>query len=159
MAQPWIDIDLNRERVLNQYNSTGFRGKSLLKRFIAIVFISLNATLALAQEKIPDGMENQPGSNLEIFNPLTSFNILACILCVVVGIIVFAGQFYLLIRAQNVTADDIVRNCTITLVIIGALILIVAGYNSQQTAQAFGLFGTVIGYLLGRSAGRAEGKE
>ncbi|MBP2570256.1 lysylphosphatidylglycerol synthetase-like protein (DUF2156 family) [Agrobacterium tumefaciens] len=131
----------------------------MIERFIAIVFISLNATIALSQEKIPDGMENQPGSNLEIFNPLTSFNILACILCVVVGIIVFSGQFYLLRKAQNVTPDDIVRNCTITLVIIGALILIVAGYNSQQTAQAFGLFGTVIGYLLGRSAGRAEGKE
>lgn len=129
------------------------------KNFIALLFISFSATIALAQEKIPEGMENQPGSNLEIFNPLTSFNIVACGLCVFVGIVVFAGQFYLLHRSQNVTPDDIVRNCTITLVIIGALILIVAGYNSQQTAQAFGLFGTVIGYLLGRSAGRAEGKE
>jgi hypothetical protein len=66
------------------------------------------------------------------------------------------GQMSLLKKLENITADDIVRNCSITIVIISATLLIVAGYNSQQTAQAFGLFGTLIGYLLGRSAGRRE---
>jgi hypothetical protein len=35
-------------------------------------------------------------------------------------------------------------------VITGSLILITAGYSNEQIAPAFGLFGTVIGYMLGR---------
>ena len=35
-------------------------------------------------------------------------------------------------------------------VITGSLILITAGYSNDQIAPAFGLFGTVIGYMLGR---------
>jgi hypothetical protein len=35
-------------------------------------------------------------------------------------------------------------------VITGSLVLITAGYSNEQIAPAFGLFGTVIGYMLGR---------
>lgn len=115
--------------------------------------------LCLRAQDAPQPPVNRAGQNLAVVNPLTSFQMWACFLCVFIGLLVFAGQFYLLLKVERVTADDIVKNCTITLVIIGALILIVAGYNSQQTAQAFGLFGTVIGYLLGRSAGKSEGRQ
>jgi len=35
-------------------------------------------------------------------------------------------------------------------VITGSLLLITAGYTNEQVAPAFGLFGTIIGYMLGR---------
>jgi hypothetical protein len=93
------------------------------------------------------------GGNLGgVFNPLDKPEFWLCVLCILFGFTVLFGQFYLLHRLKTISSDDIVKNSTITIVIIGALILIIAGYNSQQTAQAFGLFGTIVGYLLGRSA-------
>jgi hypothetical protein len=35
-------------------------------------------------------------------------------------------------------------------VITGTLILITVGYSNEQVAPAFGLFGTIVGYMLGR---------
>jgi hypothetical protein len=42
-------------------------------------------------------------------------------------------------------------------VITGSLVLITAGYSNEQIAPAFGLFGTVIGYMLGRMSQAAAG--
>lgn len=93
------------------------------------------------------------GGNLNgAFNPVDKPEFWLCVLCIVFGFTVLFGQFFLLHKLKTISSDDIVKNSTITIVIIGALILIIAGYNSQQTAQAFGLFGTIVGYLLGRSA-------
>jgi hypothetical protein len=92
------------------------------------------------------------GSNLIAFNPIESMQFWLTLIVIICGLGIFAGQLLLLRSVNNLTADEIVRNCAITIVIIFATILIVAGYNSQQTAQAFGLFGTLIGYLLGRSS-------
>jgi hypothetical protein len=112
---------------------------------------------AVAQQPESGSPNPAIGRNIEqIFNPITSFQFWLTAMIVVGGALFFIGQMSLLRRIENITADDIVRNCSITIVIISATLLIVAGYNSQQTAQAFGLFGTIIGYLLGRSAGRRE---
>jgi hypothetical protein len=46
--------------------------------------------------------------------------------------------------------DDISRSVIIVTVIVGALVLVTAGYSNDQIAPAFGLFGTIIGYILGR---------
>ena len=103
--------------------------------------------------------ENDAGGNLAgPFNPILSLQFELCALAVAFGLVVLVGQFLLLRRVNSITPDDIVRNVTISLVIIGALLLIIAGYNSQQTAQAFGLFGTIVGYLLGKSAGGNRGQ-
>jgi hypothetical protein len=46
------------------------------------------------------------------------------------------------------------RAFAITLIIIGTMVLICAGYSNDQIAPAMGLFGTVAGYLLGRRGGQ-----
>lgn len=99
---------------------------------------------------------NQAGQNQVAFTPITPLQVWVLVIVSTAGVLVFIGQFFLLHRVSPISSDDIVKNCTITLVILGALVLIVAGYNSQQTAQAFGLFGTIVGYLLGRSAGKGD---
>jgi hypothetical protein len=45
---------------------------------------------------------------------------------------------------------DIMKTFTVTLIIIGTMLLISSGFNSEQIAPAFGLFGTIAGYLIGR---------
>jgi small-conductance mechanosensitive channel len=48
--------------------------------------------------------------------------------------------------------DLATRAMTILFVIIATMVLITAGYNNEQIAPAFGLFGTIVGYILGRGA-------
>jgi hypothetical protein len=110
--------------------------------------IADNSSNSIDQNANPSAGGNLQGT----FNPLDKPEFWLCVLCIVFGFFILLGQFYLLFRLKSFSSDDIVKNSTITIVIIGALILIIAGYNSQQTAQAFGLFGTIVGYLLGRSA-------
>jgi small-conductance mechanosensitive channel len=58
----------------------------------------------------------------------------------------FLGQIH---RQQ---LDSATRAMTILFVIIATMVLITAGYNNEQIAPAFGLFGTIVGYILGRGA-------
>jgi hypothetical protein len=64
----------------------------------------------------------------------------------------------LLRRAANTQPADILRLFTVTMVVIGTLALIAIGYSSQQIAPALGLFGTILGYLLGRTDERLRGR-
>jgi hypothetical protein len=45
---------------------------------------------------------------------------------------------------------------TILFVIMATMVLITAGYNNEQIAPAFGLFGTIVGYILGRGEKASE---
>jgi hypothetical protein len=51
------------------------------------------------------------------------------------------------------------RAMTILFVIMATMVLITAGYNNEQIAPAFGLFGTIVGYILGRGEKAAAGAE
>jgi hypothetical protein len=48
------------------------------------------------------------------------------------------------------------RNFIVLVVVISAILLIVMGYTEQQVAPAFGLLGTILGYVFGRVQGEAE---
>jgi hypothetical protein len=112
---------------------------------------------AFAQQTSSSADQNpSQGSNLSVFNPIANPQFWLTMVIIACGLVFVAGQIYFLKTLKTLSADDVIRNCSITIVVVVATILIVAGYNSQQTAQASGLFGTIIGYLLGRSAGRAE---
>ena len=56
------------------------------------------------------------------------------------------------VRSKEMEADDFFRLVILSLVIIAAIFLIAVGYSSQQLAPAFGLLGTIAGYLLGRQS-------
>jgi hypothetical protein len=60
----------------------------------------------------------------------------------------------IVLRSKESSADDAIRAYAITLIIIGTMVLICAGYSNDQIAPAMGLFGTLAGYLLGRKGGQ-----
>lgn len=51
---------------------------------------------------------------------------------------------------SNRNTDDVAKAITVVIVIVGTLVLVTAGYSNDQIAPAFGLFGTIIGYMLGK---------
>jgi hypothetical protein len=65
-----------------------------------------------------------------------------------------AVSFLRQIRREEL--EHATRAMTILFVIIATMVLITAGYNNEQIAPAFGLFGTIVGYILGRGEKAAE---
>jgi hypothetical protein len=128
-----------------------------MNRQCRLIIHLASACLWLALERaLAQDVNPSRGANQTSFNPMEAPQLWIASGLLISGILFFIGQLFLLTRITNLSADDIIRNTSITIVIVMAAILIVAGYNAQQTAQAFGLFGTIIGYLLGRSAGRRD---
>ena len=123
-----------------------------------ISFLASTINVALAQV-VADQVTANPaqGDNIRgAINPLENLQFVLTIVAFVFGLIVILSQFFVLRRVQPLAADDIAKNCAITTVVTAALVLIIAGYNSSQIAPAFGLFGTIVGYLLGRSSRRSD---
>lgn len=65
-----------------------------------------------------------------------------------------AVSFLRQIRREEL--EHATRAMTILFVIIATMVLITAGYNNEQIAPAFGLFGTIVGYILGRGEKAGE---
>jgi quinol-cytochrome oxidoreductase complex cytochrome b subunit len=72
----------------------------------------------------------------------------------IIGLIFVAWLF-----RSSVTADTekIVRLVIVVIVVTASLILIAGGYSTNQTAPAFGLFGSIIGYILGSANRQTPG--
>jgi hypothetical protein len=68
----------------------------------------------------------------------------------VLGLAIIGAVILGLRRIHNVRSEDITRPVIVLTVIVGTLILVTAGYSNEQIAPAFGLFGTIVGYMLGR---------
>ncbi|KEF42524.1 MAG: hypothetical protein ER33_05600 [Cyanobium sp. CACIAM 14] len=79
------------------------------------------------------------------------------------GAVLAYGLIVLLLAAVAARAirnpELIIRLFTTVLIINSAVFFIVAGYSSQQIAPAFGLLGTMAGYVLGKSQGSGRGPE
>ncbi len=66
------------------------------------------------------------------------------------GVLVVAAQTILFYR-QKANVEEAFKYFIVTLIIIGALFLVTAGYGNQQIAPILGLLGTIAGYLLGKA--------
>ena len=65
------------------------------------------------------------------------------------GLVVLLLQFGLLFR-KPVQPEEVLRMFGVTLILVGTLFAITAGFSAEDIGPALGLFGTVAGYLLGR---------
>jgi hypothetical protein len=80
---------------------------------------------------------------------LTSFEFWLSLEVLIFGGLVILVEFILL-RSRGAKAEEILRVYAVTLIVIGTLFAITAGFDNNQIAPAMGLFGTIAGYLLGR---------
>ncbi len=80
-------------------------------------------------------------------------------------VILVAGLLFAYLATQflrqihRLELENATRAMTILFVIMATMVLITAGYNNEQIAPAFGLFGTIVGYILGRGEKSAQGRE
>ena len=81
---------------------------------------------------------------------LTDLEFTLSISVLLFGALVLILEVYL-IKIKQVAHDNITKIILVTLIVIGTLFLITAGYNNNQIAPATGLLGTIAGYLLGKS--------
>jgi hypothetical protein len=65
-------------------------------------------------------------------------------------VIVLVEHVMLRKRPEAVTPENLLLLNAVTIIVIGTLFLVTSGFKDQQIAPAMGLFGTIIGYLLGR---------
>jgi glucan phosphoethanolaminetransferase (alkaline phosphatase superfamily) len=58
----------------------------------------------------------------------------------------------IIISRRNITEEAAIKLVLVTIVLLGAIFLFVAGYRDSQIAPAFALFGTICGYIFGKSS-------
>src|SRR5262245_43858996 len=112
----------------------------------------------MAEPKIEEGNPPPPSvSSRSRF--LSSFEGIISILVSIIGFIALMMEFMLLRKIQKLKAEDTLRVYAVTLIVIGTLFFVTAGFDANHVAPAMGLFGTVAGYLLGRSVDRRDEKD
>lgn len=67
------------------------------------------------------------------------------------GLIIVGVEYLLLRNRPHDRVEEFSKFFVITVIIIGTLVLIGSGLDNNQIAPAVGLFGTIAGYLLGRT--------
>jgi hypothetical protein len=103
----------------------------------------------------PPVFQNPPSSGVTLagfFSSKTPYEFWLTCLIGFLGLAIIGALMFTLRKATNARPEDIARRVIILTVITGTLILVTVGYSNEQIAPAFGLFGTIIGYMLGRFA-------
>lgn len=67
--------------------------------------------------------------------------------------LIAVGVFYFLAQNKQVT-PHLMRLYVIIILVFGSLLVVSSGYATAQIAPVIGFFGTIAGYLLGRSEKR-----
>ena len=80
---------------------------------------------------------------------LTTWEFILSFEVLIFGIVVLAVLF-MMFRSRQATAADVIRGLCVTLVIVGSLFCITAGFGQGQIAPVVGLFGTIVGYVIGQ---------
>lgn len=110
--------------------------------------------IAVAEENLPPAPTLQnpgTGANLSrFFSSKTPYEFWLACLIGLLGLVVIITLIVALRQVKNARPEDIARPVIVLTVIMGTLILVTVGYSNDQIAPAFGLFGTIIGYMLGR---------
>lgn len=105
--------------------------------------VNIDATTNKQVATPPDSTTSQP-------RVWATIEIVLSVAMLVFGMLVFALQTYLIVKLNlQWTPTSILRFQGLTLIIVGSILLIVAGYSNQQILPVIGLFGTIAGYLLG----------
>lgn len=111
---------------------------------------SLETVANTPPSQITDGNVNMPPVNPDIIPTKSSQEVWLSFGVLVFGMIVVLAQAFIINRRQEPLSQSL-KYLAVTLIIVGALFLVTAGYGNSQIAPIIGLLGTVAGYLLGRT--------
>jgi hypothetical protein len=75
----------------------------------------------------------------------------------VVAILLIALVILALVGRGAGLSVDFTKTFVLVIIIFAALFLITAGYSDQQAAPVYGILGTILGYLFGRTDRPAAG--
>src|SRR5215831_502794 len=85
---------------------------------------------------------------------LSNQELILSMVVILFGVYAATLQYKLLLSAKS-NADEALRTLTVTLIVVISLALVSSGYGKEQITPVLGLFGTIIGYLLGTARSRA----
>jgi hypothetical protein len=141
--------------MFRNYDSAKHYVHSAVLSFVTVLLLHDTSQSASAQELPPVTTLQNPdtGANLtRFFTSKTPYEFWLSCLIGLLGLAIIGALILALRRTDNVRPEDFARPIIVVTVIIGTLLLVTVGYNNEQIAPAFGLFGTIVGYLLGRLA-------
>lgn len=142
MFADWFDRRRFSARIMRSLLSAG------------VVYAAIQTSVALAQDTLPpvSALKNpSAGANLtNFFVTKTPYEFWLTCLIALFGLAVICALLLGIRNSIHTRAEDVARPIIVVTVITGTLMLITVGYNNEQIAPAFGLFGTVVGYMLGR---------
>lgn len=99
----------------------------------------------------PPAEDFRPGDFTRIDSPWKDIEFLNSIIVIVFGLSILLLIGFRL-KPNELASEDFFRLLILTLVIIATMYLIAAGWDNRQTAPAFGILGTIAGFLLGRQS-------
>lgn len=105
--------------------------------------------------KLEDIARNISGENNPselVIKPRSMTEIYLSLGVLVFGLILVAFTGIFALRKKLGWDQEATRVFTISVIVTAGLFLITAGYSDQQIAPMFGLLGTIVGYLLGKSS-------
>lgn len=128
-----------------------------------IILLSLLATCVFAQPDLVETVPNSPPTatttpqagvnlppvNTELVPTKSSQEVWLSYGVLLFGMVIVLAQAYLISKREEPLSESL-KYLGVTLIIVGALFLVTAGYGNSQIAPIIGLLGTVAGYLLVR---------
>lgn len=134
-----------------------------MRTYIIIFLFSLLAAGLMAQPEVSETVVNTPppaaamneGVNLppvnaDLMPAKSSQEIWLSFGVLFFGIVVVMAQGFIINKREE-PLNQSLKYLSVTLIIVGSLFLVTAGYGNSQIAPIIGLLGTVAGYLLGRT--------
>ncbi|WP_299413068.1 hypothetical protein [Acaryochloris sp. IP29b_bin.148] len=120
------------------------------------LFLALYAHSAwfgvLAQNEPPIEQPPEIGGIVPLLSDREYFLSIAVL---IFGILVIASEVYLL-RNSSDEPRMILLVIVTTIIVLAGLFIITAGLSTEQVAPAFGLYGAIVGYLLGKEGGEKQ---
>jgi hypothetical protein len=126
-----------------------------MHRYLSSMWLMLTVItiILMPGSSIAQGIGNPPAQQIAGFESfMTSREMWLSLFILIFGLAIIGVQYALLRGVVDRHISEIFKLFTVSLIIIGTLLLISAGFNSEQIAPALGLFGTIAGYILARSA-------
>lgn len=97
------------------------------------------------------GLVDEPHNMTTQSSWMTVRELVLSISILVFGLATLMIQYQLLRHATQGRTEEVAKTFIVTLIILGTLLLLGSGFDDRTISPALGLFGTIAGYLLGKT--------